>query len=87
MLPARPPAKPKPLKVSALTSPKPAPVERTKLNVAGVAIALGLTESAVRMRVHRKQWDLIPEPEPERELGDRYYWYADKVAAFKDSQK
>ena len=59
---------------------------REKLYVDGVAAALGLTASQVRMRVHREQWDSIPKPEPERAIapgGGKYFWYADKVAAFK----
>lgn len=80
----------------ATIKPAAAPFERTakakatglrvKLYVDGVAQALGLTASQVRMRVHRLQWDSIPKPEPEREIapgGGKYFWYADKVEAFK----
>lgn len=78
------PAKRTPLKVNKAKTF--APIDPAKLYVAGVAAALGLTESTVRMRVHREQWELIPKPEPTMEPapgGGKYFWYADKVAAFK----
>jgi hypothetical protein len=94
--PSRPPPKrAKPLKFADMhaRSPRQAVSERaakarTRLHVDGVARALDLTEAQVRTRVQRKQWDLIPEPEATRErtgVGGRgrYFWYADKVAAFK----
>jgi hypothetical protein len=103
MLPSKPKPPPRPLKIAKPTfanidaQAESAKAERiakaraagvrVKLYVGGVAAALGLTESSVRMRVHRKQWELIPEPEATREIGARYYWYEDNVLVFKKGQK
>lgn len=54
-------------------------------NIAGLAKALGSTESSIRNYIHARNWDAIPEPFPRGGLiqwlvADVDKWLAEKAA-------